>query len=196
MDTTDFGASGIDNPWDEMDISIDDVPISPTTQPSPLSTTPRTPASGNGSTKGKRAAANVEPSPFSLITELISAISSNGPGSGSSNNDNTMFVVMNILDKMLDTNEIEESFYYLVVKVSEGADQFNYKTTFLRMDERRRLGFLKMLIGLWSYFFDAIQVMAIFFMAEAGGGYGGGNENGVVWRWCFKHGGDEYLSFY
>ncbi|KAF6171905.1 hypothetical protein GIB67_011802, partial [Kingdonia uniflora] len=45
MDTANFGASGIDNPWDEMNISIDDVPINPTTQPSPASTTPRTPAS-------------------------------------------------------------------------------------------------------------------------------------------------------
>ncbi|KAF6137068.1 hypothetical protein GIB67_030832, partial [Kingdonia uniflora] len=43
MDTYDFGASRIDNPWDGMNISIDDVPISPTTQPSPASTTPRTP---------------------------------------------------------------------------------------------------------------------------------------------------------
>ncbi|KAF6163609.1 hypothetical protein GIB67_036069 [Kingdonia uniflora] len=105
MDTVDFGASGIDNPRDGINISIDDVPISPTTQPSPASTTPHTPASRNGSAKGKRVAANVEPSPFSLITELISAISSNGPGFSSSNNGNTMSEVMNILDKMLDTNE-------------------------------------------------------------------------------------------
>ncbi|KAF6140477.1 hypothetical protein GIB67_010307 [Kingdonia uniflora] len=89
----------------------------------------------------------VVPKVMSLITELISAISSNGPSSGSSNNDNTMSKVMNILDKMLDTNEIEESFYYLMVKVLGGAEQFNYRTAFLRMEKRRRLGFLKMLIG-------------------------------------------------
>ncbi|KAF6168025.1 hypothetical protein GIB67_011410 [Kingdonia uniflora] len=117
MDTVDFGASGIDNPWDGMNISIDDVPISPTTQPSPASTTPRTPASRNGSAKGKRVTANVEPFSLRLINELISDISSNSPGFGSNNNDNTMSEVMNILGNMLDTNEIEESFYYLVLKV-------------------------------------------------------------------------------
>ncbi|KAF6169303.1 hypothetical protein GIB67_013733 [Kingdonia uniflora] len=122
MDTADFGASGIDNPWDGMNISIDDVPISPTTQPSPASTTPRTLASRNGSAKGKKVAANVEPSSVSLINELISAISSNGPGSGSSNNDNTMSEVMNILDNMLETSEIEESFYHLVLKMLGGVD--------------------------------------------------------------------------
>ncbi|KAF6158664.1 hypothetical protein GIB67_040178, partial [Kingdonia uniflora] len=144
MDTTDFGASGIDNPWDGMNISIDDVPISPTTQPSPTNTTPRTPASRNGSAKGKRSAANVEPS--SLINKLIYAISNNGLGSGSNNNNNTMSEVMHILDNMLETNEIDESFYYLVLKMLGGADQSNYRIIFLNLDERRRLGFLKMLI--------------------------------------------------
>ncbi|KAF6141156.1 hypothetical protein GIB67_006601 [Kingdonia uniflora] len=32
------------------------------------------------------------------------------------------------------------------MKVLGGADQFNYKTAFLRIEERRRLGFMKMLI--------------------------------------------------
>ncbi|KAF6170469.1 hypothetical protein GIB67_027070 [Kingdonia uniflora] len=119
MDTADLGASGIDNPWDGMNISIDDVPISPT------NTTPRTPASRNGSAKGKRFASNVEPS--SLINELIYAINSNGPGSSSNNNNNTMSEVMHILDNMLETNEIEESFYYLVLKMLGGANQSNYR---------------------------------------------------------------------
>ncbi|KAF6156177.1 hypothetical protein GIB67_007994 [Kingdonia uniflora] len=105
MVTDDFGVSRIDNPWDGMNISIDDVPISPTTQPSSASTTPRTLAFGNGSAKGKRVATNVEPSPLSLINELISTIGSNDPGSGFSNNDNTMsegvcFVIFDMISRL------------------------------------------------------------------------------------------------
>ncbi|KAF6169036.1 hypothetical protein GIB67_038533 [Kingdonia uniflora] len=129
VDDTHVSHAGVDYPWECEAIPSYDVLISPGREPTPDSTS-RTPVSQIGvrtQSKGKRSTVVVQPlEPTELVQSLIFAFTTQGASHTSASNDDTSAEVVQALQNIVSSYEIDNALFFKSLKILEGSNEHTY----------------------------------------------------------------------
>ncbi|KAF6144051.1 hypothetical protein GIB67_001847, partial [Kingdonia uniflora] len=122
VDDTQVPLAGVEYPWDGEAIPFYDAPISPVREPTPGSTSPsRTPAPQSNR---RRSAAAVQPlEPMELVQSLISAFTAQRASHTSGSNDDTSDPVVQVLQEMVSSYEIDNALFFKSLKFLGGSNE-------------------------------------------------------------------------
>ncbi|KAF6150771.1 hypothetical protein GIB67_020854, partial [Kingdonia uniflora] len=125
VDDTQVPLAGVDYPWDGEAIPSYDAPISPVREPTPGSTSrSRTPAPQSNQ---RRLAAAVQPlEPTELVQSQISAFTAQGASHTSGSNDDTSDAVVQVLQEMVSSYEIDNALFFKSLKFLGGSNEHTY----------------------------------------------------------------------
>ncbi|KAF6137223.1 hypothetical protein GIB67_030987 [Kingdonia uniflora] len=146
VDDTQVPLAGVDYPWDGDAIPSYDAPINPVREPTHGSTSrSRTPASQSNR---RRSAVAVQPlEPTELVQSLISALTAQGASHTSGSNDDTSDAVVQILQEMLSSYEIDNALFFKSLKFLGGSNEHTYRLMFIRLLPEQRVTFLEALMS-------------------------------------------------
>ncbi|KAF6145882.1 hypothetical protein GIB67_028877 [Kingdonia uniflora] len=138
--------AGVDYPWNGEAIPSYDAPISPVREPTHGSTSrSRTPAPQSNR---RRSAAAVQPlEPTELVQSLISAFTAQGASHTSGNNDDTSDAVVQVLQEMVSSYEIDNALFFKSLKFLGGSNEHTYRLMFIRLRPEQRVSFLEALMS-------------------------------------------------
>ncbi|KAF6141861.1 hypothetical protein GIB67_003232 [Kingdonia uniflora] len=138
--------AGVDYLWDGEAISSYDAPISPVREPTPGSISRfRTPAPQSNR---KRSAAAVQPlEPMELVQSLISAFTAQGASHTFGSNDDTSDAVVQVLQEMVISYEIDNTLFFKSLKFLGGSNEHTYRLMFIRLHPEQCLSFLEALMS-------------------------------------------------
>ncbi|KAF6152028.1 hypothetical protein GIB67_010602 [Kingdonia uniflora] len=146
IDDTQVPLAGVDYPWDGEAIPSYDAPISSVREPTPGSTS-RSRTSTPQSSR-RRSAAAVQPlEPTELVQSLISAFTAQGASHTSGSNDDTSDAVVQVLQEMVSSFEIDNKLFFKSLKFLGGSNEHTYRLMFLRLHPEQRVGFLEALMS-------------------------------------------------
>ncbi|KAF6156974.1 hypothetical protein GIB67_039735 [Kingdonia uniflora] len=146
VDDTQVPLAGVDYPWDGEAIPTYDAPISPVREPTPGSTSrSRTPTPQSNR---KRSAAAIQPlEPTELVQSLISAFTAQGASQTSGSNDDTSDAVVQVLQEMVSSYEIDNVLFFKSLKFLVGSNEHTYRLMFIRLRPEQRVSFLEALMS-------------------------------------------------
>ncbi|KAF6134789.1 hypothetical protein GIB67_002190 [Kingdonia uniflora] len=146
VDDTQVPLAGVDYPWDGEAIPSYNAPISPVREHTPGSTSrSRIPAPQSNR---RRSAATVQPlEPTELVQSLISGFTAQGASHTSRSNDNTSDAVVQVLQEMVSSYEIDNELFFKSLKFLGGSNEHTYRLMFLRFRLEQRVGFLEALMS-------------------------------------------------
>ncbi|KAF6153145.1 hypothetical protein GIB67_034867 [Kingdonia uniflora] len=146
VDNTQVPLAGVDYPWDCEAISSYDAPISPVREPTPGSTSrSHTPVPQSN---WRRSGAAVQPLELTeLVQSLISAFTVQGASHISGSNDDTSDAVVQVLQEMVSSYEIDNELFFKSLKFLGGSSEHTYRLMFLRLRPEQRVGFLEALMS-------------------------------------------------